>query len=84
MLVLRRGEGESIIIGDEGNIIITIMQVDGGLVKVGIEAPRSIPVHRSELYHKIKRNESAKHSETGVASGSQDRQGEEPDPDQQV
>ena len=47
MLVLTRRENESLIIGD--NIKLTILAVKGGQVRVGIEAPNEIPIHREEL-----------------------------------
>lgn len=51
MLVLTRKRDESIIIGDD--IKITIVDVRGDQVKIGIEAPRSVPVHREEIYLEI-------------------------------
>jgi carbon storage regulator len=51
MLVLTRKAGESIRIGD--NITITIVESDGHNVKVGIDAPRSVAVHREEVYKRI-------------------------------
>jgi carbon storage regulator len=47
MLVLSRKLGEKICIGD--NINITIVDIDRGKVRLGIEAPRSVPVYRQEL-----------------------------------
>lgn len=52
MLVLTRKRDESVMIGD--NIKITVVDVRGDQVKLGIEAPRSIPVHREEVYREIK------------------------------
>lgn len=51
MLVLTRKRDESIIIGD--SIKVTVVDVRGDQVKLGIEAPRSIPVHREEIYKEI-------------------------------
>ena len=53
MLVLTRKLGESIIIG--GNIKITIVAVDGGAVRLGIEAPATVAVYRQELYDAVKK-----------------------------
>jgi len=47
MLVLSRKLGEKIHIGD--NIVVTIVDIDRGKVRIGIEAPREVPVFRSEL-----------------------------------
>jgi len=49
MLVLTRREGESLIIGDD--VKLTILAVKGGQVRVGIEAPKSVAIHREELLH---------------------------------
>jgi carbon storage regulator len=53
MLVLSRQKDESIIIGDD--IEITIVDVRGDKVRLGITAPREIPVHRREVYEAIQR-----------------------------
>ena len=51
MLILTRKCNESIRIGD--NITITIMRIEPGQVRVGIDAPRGLPVHREEVYDRI-------------------------------
>ncbi|MCI5936874.1 MAG: carbon storage regulator CsrA [Eubacterium sp.] len=51
MLALARKENESIVIND--NIEITILEVKGDQVKLGIEAPRSVPIYRKEIYTQI-------------------------------
>ena len=51
MFVLTRKRDESIMIGDD--IRVTIVEVRGDQVKIGIDAPRSIPVHREEVYREI-------------------------------
>jgi carbon storage regulator len=53
MLVLSRHRDESIIIGD--NIVVTIVDVRGDKVRLGIDAPTEIPVHRREVYEAIQR-----------------------------
>ena len=60
MLVLSRHRDESIMIGDD--IVITIVDIRGDKVRLGIEAPNDIPVHRQEVYEAIKReNRKANH-----------------------
>ena len=51
MLVLARRLNESIMIGDEVEIVIVALQ--GDQVKLGIRAPRSVPVYRKEIYEEI-------------------------------
>jgi carbon storage regulator len=53
MLVLSRQRDESIIIGD--NIVVTIVDIRGDKVRLGINAPTDIPVHRQEVYEAIQR-----------------------------
>ena len=57
MLVLSRHRDESIIIGDD--IVITIVDVRGDKVRLGIDAPTDIPVHRQEVYDAIQRERRA-------------------------
>ncbi|MBQ8086699.1 MAG: carbon storage regulator CsrA [Lachnospiraceae bacterium] len=52
MLALSRKANESIIIGND--IEVTILEVKGEQVKIGIKAPKSIPVYREEVYQQIK------------------------------
>jgi carbon storage regulator len=54
MLILSRKPGESIVI--DGRIIVKIIRVEGDMIKVGIEAPREVPVHRQEVYDEIQKN----------------------------
>lgn len=54
MLILSRKSGESIVI--DGRIKVTIIRVEGEAVKVGIEAPAQVPVHRQEIYDEIQRS----------------------------
>lgn len=61
MLVLSRHKDEAIIIGDD--IKITIVDVRGDKVRLGIDAPRSIPVHREEIYDIIQKEKAQKAAE---------------------
>ncbi len=58
MLVLSRQKDESIIIGDD--VEITIVDVRGDKVRLGITAPKEIPVHRREVYEAIQREKREK------------------------
>ncbi|HUG84604.1 MAG TPA: carbon storage regulator CsrA [Euzebya sp.] len=51
MLVLTRRANESIMIGDD--IVITVLDVRGDQIRIGIRAPRSVPVHREEVYAEL-------------------------------
>lgn len=52
MLILTRRIGESVMIGDD--VSITVLAVKGNQVRVGIDAPRHIAVHREEVYERVK------------------------------
>ena len=52
MLVLTRKSGEAINIGDE--ITVTVLEIRGNQVRLGIQAPLSVTIHRRELYEKIR------------------------------
>jgi len=53
MLILSRKTNESIVI--DGRIVVKIVRVEGEVVKIGIEAPSDVPVHRQEVYDEIQR-----------------------------
>jgi carbon storage regulator len=55
MLVLSRKLNETIVIND--NIVVTVVEVRGDKVRLGIEAPKEVAVHRREVYDAIKRSE---------------------------
>lgn len=63
MLVLTRKSNQSIMIGDE--IEISVLAIMGEKVRIGIEAPRSVPVFRREVYVEIRKDANG----TGVANG---------------
>ncbi len=52
MLVLTRKAGESVVIGDE--VVVRVLEVRGDVVRVGIEAPRHVQVHRQEVYDAVR------------------------------
>ena len=55
MLILSRNAGQSIMIDDD--IVVTILAVKGNSIKVGINAPKDVAVHREEIYNKIQAGE---------------------------
>ena len=55
MLVLSRKKNESIVINND--ITIVVVEIRGDKVRLGVEAPKEVPVHRREVYEAIKRNE---------------------------
>ena len=59
MLILTRRVGESVMIGD--NVTVTVLGVKGNQVRLGVNAPRDVAVHREEIYERIK-------TETGAAA----------------
>lgn len=67
MLALTRKINQSIIIGND--IEITVLEIKGDQVKIGINAPKSIPVYRKEIYIQIQEaNKEAAESETSIAT----------------
>ncbi|MDD4270700.1 MAG: carbon storage regulator CsrA [Pirellulales bacterium] len=66
MLVLSRKMNESIVIND--NVIVTVVEIRGDKIRLGIEAPRDVTVHRREVYDAIKRAE-ADRQETKESDG---------------
>ena len=51
MLILKRRQFETLMIGDD--IMVKVLEVRGAQVRLGIEAPENVPVHREEIYEKI-------------------------------
>ena len=60
MLVLSRHKGEVIVIGD--NIKIVVVEIKGDKVRLGIDAPKEVTVHRKEVWDKVKEKENEEHN----------------------
>jgi carbon storage regulator len=57
MLILTRRAGETVMIGND--IAVTILGTKGNQVRVGVTAPKELPIHRAEIYEQIRRAEAA-------------------------
>lgn len=64
MLILTRRVGETLIIGDE--VTITVLGVKGNQVRVGINAPKDVAVHREEIYQRIRRDGDGESVDPGI------------------
>ncbi|BAN69307.1 carbon storage regulator CsrA [endosymbiont of unidentified scaly snail isolate Monju] len=58
MLILTRRVGETLMIGDD--VSVTVLGVKGNQVRIGVNAPRDVSVHREEIYERIKNEQQAK------------------------
>jgi carbon storage regulator len=67
MLILTRRVGETLMIGDE--VTVTVLGVKGNQVRIGVNAPRDVAVHREEIYERIKREQ----AEAGQGAGANDQ-----------
>ena len=63
MLILTRRVGETLMIGD--SVTVTVLGVKGNQVRIGINAPKEIAVHREEIFQRIQRDEAGKASAIG-------------------
>ena len=66
MLVLSRKKNESIVINND--ITIVVVEIRGDKVRLGVEAPKEVPVHRREVYEAIKRNDAENQAARGADS----------------
>jgi carbon storage regulator len=67
MLILTRRVGEALMIGDD--VVVTVLGVKGNQVRIGITAPKNIPVHREEIYERIQNEGSSKPAQPNGSSG---------------
>lgn len=67
MLILTRRVGETLMIGDE--VTVTVLGVKGNQVRIGVNAPRDVSVHREEIYERIKREQQQQADSDADAAG---------------
>lgn len=69
MLILTRRVGETLMVGDE--VTVTVLGVKGNQVRIGVNAPKEVSVHREEIYQRIQREKLGKlaHLEAAMQSG---------------
>ncbi len=63
MLILTRRVGETLMIGDE--VTVTVLGVKGNQVRIGVNAPKEVSVHREEIYERIKKEQNSPAGLTG-------------------
>jgi carbon storage regulator len=63
MLILTRRVGETVMIGNE--VTVTVLGVKGNQVRIGINAPKTVAVHREEIYERIKREQQGEQEQQG-------------------
>ena len=68
MLILTRRVGETLVIGDD--VTITVLGVRGNQVRIGVNAPRDVSVHREEIYERIKKEK----AQEGIVDDDDDEQ----------
>jgi carbon storage regulator len=67
MLILTRRVGETVVIGDE--VQVTVLGVKGNQVRLGVNAPRDVSVHRQEIYDRIRKEQGGNGTDAGRSAG---------------
>lgn len=55
MLILTRRVGETLVVGDNADVTVTVLGVKGNQVRIGVNAPKEVAVHREEIHQRIQR-----------------------------
>lgn len=69
MLILTRCLNENIVIGDQADIQIKVLGIKGCQVRLGITAPKEVPVHRDEIYERIQKEQARIHKDAKEKQG---------------